>query len=259
MTLKIVYRDPKALVPYERNARTHSPEQIEQIRASIRAFGFTNPVLLREDGKSIGAGHGRVTAALAEEIGSIPTIIIPGLTEAEWRAYIIADNKLALNAGWDEAMLAFEIGELKGLDFSIKLLGFDAIELQEILEPEPPKKANGSLMDRFMIAPFSVMSARDGWWQNRKRLWLELGIQSELGRGESDSDASFKNQGAQRALVEGKPHRKANAIPGGQCCPLNAPRKPRGGGGAASPGGSLMPAADYSRRQRGNGKGQPIA
>ena len=142
MTLKIVYRDPKALVPYERNARMHSPEQIEQIRASIRTFGFTNPVLLREDGKSIGAGHGRVTAALAEEIGSIPTIIIPGLTEAQWRAYIIADNKLALNAGWDESLLAFEIGELKGLDFNISLLGFDDGELKALMAPppEPPEE-----------------------------------------------------------------------------------------------------------------------
>ena len=139
--LKVVYRDPRKLIPDEANSRTHSDEQIRQIRASIEEFGFTNPVLLRDDGKTIGAGHGRQEAALLDPpIKSIPTIIVPNLTEDQWRAYVIADNKIALNAGWNEDLLRVEIAELKAINFNIDLLGFSAHELKA-LEPvviQPP-------------------------------------------------------------------------------------------------------------------------
>ena len=104
--LKIVYRDPRKLAGYENNARLHSAEQVAAIRASQDKFGFTNPVLLRDDDVTIGAGHGRVEAALLEPaLRRVPTITLHGLSETEWRAYVIADNKLAEDATWDAGKL----------------------------------------------------------------------------------------------------------------------------------------------------------
>ena len=106
----------EALVPYARNARTHSETQVAQIAASIREFGFTNPVLIDATGGII-AGHGRVLAARKLGMEMVPTIRIDYMTEAQKRAYVIADNKLALNAGWDNELLALELGELQDLGF----------------------------------------------------------------------------------------------------------------------------------------------
>ena len=120
------------LVPYARNARTHSKEQILQLRASLREFGFVNPVIVDKD-LNIIAGHGRVTAAKEEGITEVPCVFVEHLTEAQKRAYILADNRLALNAGWDEEMLSVELSELQGVDFDISLLGFDDAELNKLL------------------------------------------------------------------------------------------------------------------------------
>jgi len=137
--LEIVYRDPATLTPDPRNARTHSPEQIEQLRASIREFGFTNPVLLRPNGM-IGAGHGRVEAAKAEGLATVPTCVVEGLTDDQWRAYVIADNKLALNAEWDVDILAEELRAMAGGTADMNLVGFSDDELADLLKPdaEPP-------------------------------------------------------------------------------------------------------------------------
>lgn len=120
------------LVPYARNSRTHSPEQIAQIAASIREFGFTNPVLI-DANNGIVAGHGRAQAAQSLGLTSVPCLRLEGLTEAQIRAYVIADNKLALNAGWDDAVLAGELKALADLDFDLDLVGFSAQELDELL------------------------------------------------------------------------------------------------------------------------------
>jgi ParB-like chromosome segregation protein Spo0J len=133
MSLEIIYRPLDDLIPYARNSRTHSDEQVAQIAASIREFGFTNPILIDEQGGII-AGHGRVLAARKLKIEEIPTITLAGLTEAQKRAYVIADNKLALNAGWDMDMLRAEIEELQGVDFDLSLLGFGDEELSKITE-----------------------------------------------------------------------------------------------------------------------------
>jgi DNA modification methylase len=117
-----------ALIPYARNSRTHSEAQVAQIAASIREFGFTNPVLVDGDGGII-AGHGRVLAARKLGLETVPTIRIDYMTEAQKRAYIIADNKLALNAGWDEELLALELGELADMGFDLGLTGFSEGEL----------------------------------------------------------------------------------------------------------------------------------
>jgi len=121
-----------ALVPYARNSRTHSEEQVAQIVASIREFGFTNPVLIDGDGGII-AGHGRVLAARKMGLATVPCLRLAHLSEAQKRAYIIADNKLALNAGWDDEMLALELRDLQAMDFDLALTGFEAEDIEKML------------------------------------------------------------------------------------------------------------------------------
>ena len=116
------------LIPYAKNSRTHSPEQVAQIAASIREFGFTNPVLIDSEGGII-AGHGRVLAARKLKLEQVPCIMLDHLTDTQRRAYVIADNKLALNAGWDDELLAIELHELNAADFDMALIGFDAAGL----------------------------------------------------------------------------------------------------------------------------------
>jgi ParB family chromosome partitioning protein len=132
------------LIPYARNSRTHSDAQVAQVAASIREFGFTNPVLIDADDGII-AGHGRVMAARKLGLEKVPCIRLAHLTETQRRAYVIADNKLALNSGWDEEMLALELAELRDADFDLQLTGFDGAELGEfdVAEAEMPTLADG--------------------------------------------------------------------------------------------------------------------
>lgn len=120
------------LIPYARNSRTHSEAQVAQVAASIREFGFTNPVLIDADGGII-AGHGRVLAARKLGMKTVPAIRIDYMTEAQKRAYVIADNKLALNAGWDDELLALELGDLKDEGFDLSLTGFSDDELARLV------------------------------------------------------------------------------------------------------------------------------
>lgn len=130
-TYKTEIRDINELIPYAMNARTHSDEQVDQIAASIREFGFTNNILIDENGTII-AGHGRVLALKKLGETEAPCTIIAGLTEAQRKALILADNKLALNAGWDEELLKLEIEALQDMDFDINLLGFSEDELNDL-------------------------------------------------------------------------------------------------------------------------------
>ena len=120
------------LIPYVRNSRTHSDDQVTQIAASIREFGFTNPVLV-DDKSNVIAGHGRILAAKKLGLIEIPAIELRGLTDAQKKAYVIADNKLALNAGWDDEMLRVEFQELEEIGFDLELTGFTLDEIEEIL------------------------------------------------------------------------------------------------------------------------------
>lgn len=120
------------LIPYARNARTHSKEQINQLRGSLREFGFVNPVIVDKD-LNIIAGHGRIMAAKEEGLSEVPCVFAEHLTDAQKRAYILADNRLALNAGWDEEMLSVELSDLMGDDFDLSLLGFDGAEIDKLL------------------------------------------------------------------------------------------------------------------------------
>lgn len=122
------------LAPYERNARTHSDAQIEQIAASIREFGFTNPILADDESRVI-AGHGRLAAARLIGLEIVPVIRVGGLSDAQRRALILADNQLAANAGWDSQLLAEELGKLQGDGFNLDILGFDPEWLTEIMQP----------------------------------------------------------------------------------------------------------------------------
>ena len=131
MSLEINYLPVDELTPYAQNSRTHSKEQIAQICDSIKEFGFTNPLLLDESNGII-AGHGRLEAAKKLGHSEVPTITLAGLTEEQKRAYVIADNKLALNAGWDIEILKEEVSKLAELDFDLSLLGFDSKELADL-------------------------------------------------------------------------------------------------------------------------------
>jgi ParB-like chromosome segregation protein Spo0J len=173
-----------ALRPYERNARTHSPQQIAEIAASMQRFGWTMPILIDENRRVI-AGHGRVMAAQTLGIEEGPCIIAEGWSEEEKRAYVLADNKLSLNAGWDAALL---LEELASLSPDLRALtGFSEDELAELSDPLGTRggATPGNLADRFGVPPFSVLRAAEGWWQSRKAGWLALGIESEVGRGEN--------------------------------------------------------------------------
>ena len=132
--MKIEQIKTEDLIPYARNSRTHSAEQTAQIAGSIREFGFTNPVLI-DGSNGIIAGHGRVMAAQKLGLESVPCIRLDHLTETQKRAYIIADNKLALNSGWDEEMLALELADLRESDFDLDLMGFDADAIERFLNP----------------------------------------------------------------------------------------------------------------------------
>jgi DNA modification methylase len=158
------------LIPYAKNSRTHSDAQVAQIAASIKEFGFVNPVLIDEQDGII-AGHGRIMAARKLGIQEVPCIRLEHLTENQKRAYVIADNKLALNAGWDEEMLKLEIKDLEASDFDISLLGFDAEELENILDepettegltedeevPEPPEQPITVLGDVWVLGKHRLM------------------------------------------------------------------------------------------------------
>jgi len=133
--MKIEQLPTADLIPYARNTRTHSPEQVAQIAGSIREFGFTNPILI--DGENgIIAGHGRVMAASKLGLAKVPCIRLAHLSDTQKRAYIIADNKLVLNAGWDEEMLGLELSDLRELDYDLGLLGFDGDAIENFLKPQ---------------------------------------------------------------------------------------------------------------------------
>ncbi|EEW0969316.1 ParB N-terminal domain-containing protein [Escherichia coli] len=151
--LKIVYRPLQELSPYAHNARTHSTEQVAQLVESIKQFGWTNPVLIDEKGEII-AGHGRVMAAEMLKMDSVPVIVLSGLTDEQKKAYRLADNRLPMNAGWDEDLLRMELSDLINADFDVSLTGFIPTEIDELLTDVLPGSANsgaGSASTRLSV------------------------------------------------------------------------------------------------------------
>ena len=156
------------LVPYVNNARTHSPEQIAKLRSSLREFGFINPVIIDRDYGVI-AGHGRILAAKEEGIKEVPCVFADHLTEAQKKAYIIADNRMAMDAGWDEELLRVEIESLQGMDFDPLLTGFDEKELAALFDDGMEAKEDDFDVDAELQKPaFSRLG--DVWTLGRHRL-----------------------------------------------------------------------------------------
>ena len=165
---KVERRSISSIIPYARNSRTHSDEQVAQIAASIKEWGFTNPILIDIDGEII-AGHGRLLAAQKLGLKDVPCITAIGWSDAQKKAYVIADNKLALNAGWDNDMLAIEFGELKDLDFNLDLIGFNSDELANILkEPETEGLTDEDAVPEAPEVPVTVEG--EVWVLGRHRL-----------------------------------------------------------------------------------------
>ncbi|GIX24408.1 MAG: hypothetical protein KatS3mg122_1639 [Caldimonas sp.] len=178
-TLAVTYRKVETLIPYARNPRTHSDEQIARIAASIAEFGWTNPILV--DGEhGVIAGHGRLLAARKLGLAEVPVIELAHLTPAQKRAYVIADNRLALDAGWDKAMLALEFAELADAGFDLDLTGFSASEIEGLLDAiektEPSAEEDTSALvrdpDEDDVTPPAVAVTRPGdlWLLGEHRL-----------------------------------------------------------------------------------------
>ncbi|MFZ3192802.1 MAG: site-specific DNA-methyltransferase [Moraxellaceae bacterium] len=218
---QIKNRSIESLIPYVNNARTHSDEQVAMIAASLREFGWTNPILIDSEGGVI-AGHGRLLAARKildagasaahwDDPRLVPVLELSHMTDAQKRAYVIADNKLAERAGWDTELLCLELGGLRDDGFDLGLIGFDPVDLDSLLGGADIElggdgsgsgaadSASESLADRFMIPPFSVLNAREGWWQERKRAWLAMGINSADGR---DDKLTYSNSAKPPAFYE---------------------------------------------------------
>lgn len=203
--LEVRYDHPARFHAYERNARIHDDTQRDQIVASIEQFGFVNPILV-DEGDEIIAGHGRQGAALHMGLETIPYIVLAGLSSTQKRALRVADNKISLNSSWDYGLLAAELSDLQGLEtltgFAVGELealyagnpqpegggpggGGGGAEAEDTRPPPSPEEARQTLAERFGLVPFTVFNAREGWWQDRKRAWIGLGLQSELGRGDA--------------------------------------------------------------------------
>ena len=156
------------LVPYVNNARTHSPEQINKLRSSLREFGFINPVIIDRDYGVI-AGHGRILAAKEEGISEVPCVFADHLTEAQKKAYIIADNRMAMDAGWDEELLRVEIESLQAADFDPLLTGFDEKELSKLFDDGIEAEEDDFDVDAELQKPTFTKSG-DIWTLGRHRL-----------------------------------------------------------------------------------------
>lgn len=161
--------DIDRLVPYTRNARTHSKEQILQLRSSLREFGFVNPIIVDKD-LNIIAGHGRVIAAKAEGLTEVPCVFAEHLTDAQKRAYILADNRLALNAGWDEELLALEFGELKDLGFDLELTGFGVDEIEKLFASDTSEMQDDDFDLTAALEQAAFVLPGDVWTLGRHRL-----------------------------------------------------------------------------------------
>lgn len=190
------------LIPYINNARTHSEDQINQVASSIKEFGFTNPILIDSDNGII-AGHGRVMAAKKLGINEVPCIVLDGLTEAQKKAYILADNKLALNAGWDDELLSIELQGLQDLDFDLGVIGFSADELDALTKVD----GNEGLTDEDEVpevpeTPVSVLG--DVWLLGDHRLMC--------GDSTSITDVKRLMDGRKPMLIHTDPPYGMNAV-----------------------------------------------
>ena len=157
------------LVPYVNNARTHSKEQITKLRSSLREFGFVNPVIIDREFNVI-AGHGRILAAKEENIEQVPCVFVDYLTEAQKKAYILADNRFALDAGWDEDMLRVEMEALQGMDFDISLTGFDEAEIADLFAADDNEAQEDDFDEDAALQAEPFVKTGDLWLLGKHRL-----------------------------------------------------------------------------------------
>lgn len=190
-TTEYYFADVKSLIPCARNARTHSDMQVAQIAASIKEFGFLNPIVITED-NTILCGHGRLMAAQKLGLKKVPCVKESHLTETQRRAFIIADNKLSLNAGWDNELLSVELSELQGADFDLELLGFDEKELSQLFDEGNEIQEDDFDVDAELAKP-TFSKTGDVWLLGRHRLVC----------GDSTKEETYKS------LMENK---KANLV-----------------------------------------------
>lgn len=178
--MQIEYKRLEDIIPYAANPRKND-DAVEYVARSINEFGFKVPIIIDKDGFII-AGHTRYKAAKYLGMNEVPVICADDLTEEQVKAFRLADNKVAEMAEWNPDLLDLELDELK-LDFDMSLFGFDlSLSSAESNKNINNNMQNNSLADRFLIPPFSVIRANSGYWMNRKKQWLLLGIKSELGR-----------------------------------------------------------------------------
>lgn len=199
--IQIEHVEVSKLIPYARNSRTHSPAQVKQIAASIREFGFMNPVLI-DASNTIIAGHGRVMAAEHLQLQSVPCVRHEHLTEAQRRAYVIADNKLAMNADWDKEMLKIEIEQLNTENYDTSLLGFSELEIDEMFEVEEINaKAQEVIHDQSVqLSPdreYIIVMARDAEEWDEMVQYFKLG---KVRRGGYKQGSPFDAVGTERVI-----------------------------------------------------------
>tara|TARA_R110000823_G_scaffold303153_1_gene424485 strand:+ start:102 stop:755 length:654 start_codon:yes stop_codon:yes gene_type:complete len=192
------------LIPYARNARTHSEQQVSQIAGSIQEFGFCNPVLI-DATNGIIAGHGRVMAAQVLKLETVPCLRLSHLTDAQKRAYVLADNRIALSSGWDSEMLANELSDLHADEFDMALLGFDADELATLMgldeESKRDEELKTAVAQSLQVIPGKeycvILCDGETEWAELRRL-LGLGLVS---RGGYKDGSPFNSVGAERVIT----------------------------------------------------------
>lgn len=177
--MKIVYLSPDELIPYEKNAKTHPPEQVEHIANSIMKFGWQQPIVVDRNNVVI-IGHGRLIAAKELMLDSVPVVYADNLTEDEVNALRLADNKTNESA-WDFSALEEELAALDIAGIDMTQFGFENLNADDF---EPQEEQKGSMREKYLVPPFSVLFGNKPDWIARKRMWVNFGIRSEIGRGD---------------------------------------------------------------------------
>lgn len=184
----VEWRPVEDVIPYARNPRQATETAISKVAGSIHEFGFRVPIIVDGEGVII-AGHTRLLAAQRLGMETVPVLEAADLTPAQVKAFRIADNRIAEETEWDADLLELELDDLRELDFDLDLTGLSEFDLDALDHGDGAGAGSnggaGSLVDSFGAPPFSVFDARQGYWQDRKRAWLALGIRSEIGRGDS--------------------------------------------------------------------------
>lgn len=170
------------LHPHPKNPRTHSDRQVAGLGAAFEEFGVLQFPVVDETGKIL-AGEGRWLAAKKSGPDHLPVIVVRGWTEEKKLAFMVSDNRWAMLGGFDEDKLRVAIGDLQLANFDLDLAGYTLDDVSALLAGDAAKSGAGSLAKKFGVPPFTVLNAREGWWQDRKQAWIALGIESELGRG----------------------------------------------------------------------------